>query len=85
MVVETWMWVVGAVVVPLGTAATAWWWRVESEQNRNLEQLRDCNGRDHKELRKELADIKATGHKQHVEVLDKVTEVWQHLVKNNRK
>jgi len=81
---EPWVMILGSIVIPLLVAATAFWWRVESDQNKKLEKLRDCNGREHKELRKEIDNLKSTGHDQHVELLDKVTEVWQHMVKGKR-
>jgi hypothetical protein len=80
--IETWMWVVGGVVIPIVLGATGFWWRVESDQNRKLEKLRECNGKDHREIRNELSGLKEESHERHVELLDKVTEVWQHMVKH---
>jgi len=79
---EHWILITGGIAVPLVIAAVGFWWRIESAQNRNLEKMQACNGKDHADIRKEISSLKSKGHEQHVELLGKVTEVWQHMVKD---
>ena len=79
--IEIWMWIVG-IAIPVVLAALRLWWRVEQGQNESIAALRDGNHKDHIAIRKELAATKAQMNDQHMALMDKVTEVWKHLVKS---
>ena len=61
-------WILGS----LGGIAAAMlgiWWRVESRQDKKIDDLSETNGKDHEILHKKIDKLR-----------DKVEDIWKHLV-----
>jgi hypothetical protein len=73
VVTEEIKWVLGS----LGTLAGVFmmiWWKVETRQDKKIDDMHKKNGDDHKNLHDKIDRVR-----------DKVEEIWKHLVQEKRK
>jgi hypothetical protein len=75
------IWYLIGALTPIVIGVVGLWWRVESQQNVRIEKLTTCNHHDHQAIRKEIIDTKDQLTIQHLQLRDKIQEIWEHLVK----
>ena len=88
-----WQWFIGLAITVL-IALAGLWWRVERQQSNEIAKLRDANIDAHQKIRSELHESTANVRKlvlaakddlttQHLQLRDKIQQIWEHLSKKN--
>jgi uroporphyrinogen-III decarboxylase len=54
--------------------ASTIWWKVESKQDKKIDDLKTCNSKDHDLLHRKIDKTR-----------DKLEEIWKHLVKEGNR
>ena len=55
------------------------WWRIESRQDRKIDELSLHNDKSHREIRRELGETKDELTKQHFLLRDRIEDIWKRL------
>jgi len=76
-----WQWI-AAIGIPLFIGAIAVWWKVESRQDKKLDDLNRSNDKAHTRLHEKIDDVEDKRDEQHSHLRDKIEEIWKHVVKH---
>ena len=70
-------WILGALGSIAFVGVTVWW-KVESKQDRKIDNLAESNHVAHNNLYKRIDDVEDKLTEQHVAILGKIEELWRH-------